>query len=421
MTANQQPDHEIQPIEGRLDRTAYCAFPVSAMKPAQNIQVSEKSTKPSILPATEALPDAFFGGEDALGDDDESPNWLGDRLLPNDVPFAQMVLLDRLRRRPYHTVELEGPIDAKRLAQTYADKLYRTEVYRRKGGKASVTCLLLCLGEGVFAYLASRSLTVFAPTPQTADKAAKEFLRFVRPRRAKGKPGFHILRIEGGCIDTEFVENENLFSLTDQELKLHYGDDFLDWHKAWLDRLSKRKSGVTVLFGPAGCGKTSFLRALMARLITKSVFYYLPISEFDALSNPRFVSFWARETDRHRDKQKIVILEDAEDLLMPREPGTRANVSDLLNIGDGFLGDHLRLHVLATTNAAMQRLDAAIARPGRLVGVREFRRLSHAEAARLAQSKGLTLPQQSDYSLAEVYNAGTDTPNVNSLRHIGFL
>jgi len=107
--------------------------------------------------------------------------------------------------------------------------------------------------------------------------------------------------------------------------------------------------------------------------------------------------------------------------LMPREPGTRANVSDLLNIGDGFLGDHLRLHVLATTIAAMQRLDAAIARPGRLVGVREFRRLSHAEAARLAQSKGLTLPQQSDYSLAEVYNAGTDTPNVNSLRHIGFL
>jgi len=240
------------------------------------------------------------------------------------------------------------------------------------------------------------------------------------PKRAKRKPGFHLLRIEEGYVGTEFVETENLFPLTDQELKLHYGDDFLEWHQAWLERLSKRKSGVTVLFGPAGCGKTSFLRALMARLIAKSVFYYLPTTEFDALSNPRFVSFWAQETDRHKDMQKIVILEDAEDLLMPRDQGTRAKVSDLLNIADGFLGDHLRLHVLATTNVAMQRLDPAIGRPGRLVGVREFRRLSRAEAVRLARSKGLELPQQSDYSLAEIYNAGADTPNLDR-QHIGFL
>jgi hypothetical protein len=391
------------------------------MKPAQVIQDSINPTKRSILPATEALPDAFFGGGDALSDDDKSSEWLGDRLMPNDVCFAQMVLLDRLRRRPYHTVELEGRIDAKRVAQTYSDKLYRSEVHLRKGSQPSVARLLLCLGEGVFAYVETGSLTVFAPTPQTAHIAAKEFLRFIRVKKDRRKPGFHILRIEDSGVGTQFVENKTLFSLSDQELNLHYGNDFLDWYPAWLERLNKRRSGVTVFFGPAGCGKTSFLRALMARLIAKSVFYYLPITEFDALSDARFVSFWARETDRHKGKQKFVILEDAEDLLLPRDQGSRAKVSDLLNIADGFLGDHLRLHVIATTNAPMQRLDPAIARPGRLIGVREFRRLSHAEAVRLAHSKGLELPQQSDYSLAEIYNSGADSANVNGLRHIGFL
>src|SRR5438094_2995810 len=108
---------------------------------------------------------------------------------------------------------------------------------------------------------------------------------------------------------------ENLLLLGDDQLKIHYGDDFLEWHQTWLERLRQRTSRVTVLFGPPGCGKTSFLRSLMARRSVTAVFYYLPVSEFDALSNPSFVSFWARETERYKGKQKIVIIEDAEDLL----------------------------------------------------------------------------------------------------------
>src|SRR5439155_23636002 len=127
------------------------------------------------------LPDGLLGGEEALRDDDDDDDgtvdWLGDRLLPHDVPFAQMVLLDRLRRRPYHTVELEGPIDGKRLAQAYAGKLYRTEVYLRKGGKASVTRLMLCFGEGVFACFENGAVTVYAPTPQAARSVARAFRR----------------------------------------------------------------------------------------------------------------------------------------------------------------------------------------------------------------------------------------------------
>ena len=78
------------------------------MKLAPETQNYNTTTKPSVLPATELLPDAFFGAEEALRDDDKSQEWLGDRLLPHDVSFTQMVLLDRLRRRPYHTDDGEA-------------------------------------------------------------------------------------------------------------------------------------------------------------------------------------------------------------------------------------------------------------------------------------------------------------------------
>ena len=121
------------------------------------------------------------------------------------------------------------------------------------------------------------------------------------------------------------------------------------------------RNKITALIGPSGCGKTTFLRSLMARLIRTHLFYFLPISEFDALSSPRLVSFWARETILHKGKQKIVILEDAEDLLLPRNEGSGVRVSNVLNIGDGFLGDHLRVHIVATTNVPIQSLDPALA------------------------------------------------------------
>ena len=189
------------------------------------------------------------------------------------------------------------------------------------------------------------------------------------------------------------------------------------WEKQWLAQLARRHSGVTILFGPPGVGKTSYLKMLMARFIDRFAFYYLPLSSFDLLSDPQFVGFWLDQNRRHRGKAKLAIIEDAENLLLPRDERSRAQVSNLLNIGDGFLGEHLRLHVVATTNVPIRRLDEAVLRPGRLMGTREFRRLTRAEALRLAQAKGLTLANASDtWSLAEVYNGQPEVlapePNV---------
>jgi ATP-dependent 26S proteasome regulatory subunit len=107
-------------------------------------------------------------------------------------------------------------------------------------------------------------------------------------------------------------------------------------------------------------------------------------------------------------------------LLLPRDGDSRDKVSNLLNIADGFLGDYLRLHVILTTNVPITQFDPAILRPGRLIGIREFRRLNQEDALRLAQVKRLVVPDQPDFSLAELYCSRADADRFGQALRIGF-
>ena len=145
------------------------------------------------------------------------------------------------------------------------------------------------------------------------------------------------------------------------------------------------------------------------------------MSAFDVLSSPNFVDFWDEQKRGRAGKLSLAILEDAEDLLLPRDGSSQTGVCNLLNIADGFLGDHLNLHIVVTTNSPARQLDPALLRPGRLMGARAFRRLTRPEARRLAEAKGLTLADQPDYSLAETYCGAVNPPALNFHRQPGFV
>jgi len=376
-----------------------------------------------IIPDLELPPDALLGGPEVLDDDamDAHTAYLEWCVFRQpEVSVFNVPLYYQLRQRPYHRVVVKGPFDIRRLAHDHHEHIYRSEALCLQHGKQSVESLLLCLGQGVFVLLDTINLDVFAPTPQAASKAAADFLRYVKPL-AKAKPGFYLVSFGPNGPHAELIAVATCPAGDADELALHYGADFPLWEKQWLGQLAKRHSGVTILFGPPGVGKTSFLKMLMARFINRFTFYYLPLSSFNLLTDPQFVGFWLSQNREHKGNAKVAIIEDAENLLLPRDERSRAQVSNLLNIGDGFLGEHLKLHVIATTNSPIRKLDEAVMRPGRLMGTREFRRLTRAEATRLAQAKKLTLADGSEtWSLAEIYNGRpevlTPEPNVGFSR-----
>ncbi len=326
----------------------------------------------------------------------------------NDPSFFTLPIFQQFFNRPYHRQALIGRFDAERLAKDYRQQLCRSEAVITEA-TTSVERILLCLGQDIFILLDGAVLSAFAPTREAAAKVIADFRRYLTADD-KDKPGFHLVSLTPEGPHTELVKIDSCPKSDVNELALHYGDDFIEWERSWLERLATRRSGVSILVGPPGVGKTSYLKMLMSRFSDRFAFYYLPLSSFDLLTAPQFVSFWLTQNQRRKGKSKVAIVEDAEHLLLPRDEHSRAQVSNLLNIGDGFLGEHLRLQVIATTNVAVRQLDEAVQRPGRLIGTREFRRLTRTEASRLAQAKGLTLPVEPEsWSLAEVYNGRVES------------
>lgn len=61
------------------------------------------------------------------------------------------------------------------------------------------------------------------------------------------------------------------------DLKLHYGDDFPDIHAELLEELQEKDStGITLLHGLPGTGKTFYIRYLINEIKDKNIIYVPP-------------------------------------------------------------------------------------------------------------------------------------------------
>lgn len=192
---------------------------------------------------------------------------------------------------------------------------------------------------------------------------------------------------------------------------LYYRDGMTAWTDAWVETLNTRRYGLTILTGAPGTGKTTLLRSLAHWLVDTHVFYFMPAARFATIESGEIVSFWAGE-NRTSKLRKVLILEDAESIVLRRNDDNREKVATLLNLTDGMLGDALGLHVVCTLNSDLTDIDPALLRPGRLVAHRDFDLLNATEACRLARALGLPEPDDGEpIALAELF-ARRDTATV---------
>lgn len=188
------------------------------------------------------------------------------------------------------------------------------------------------------------------------------------------------------------------------DFNMLYPDEFMPIADNIDSFIKGRKSGMVILHGLQGSGKTSYIRKLIHDNQDRR-FVYLPMTMAAHLSSPDFVSFL-----HEKMRDCVVILEDCEQILESRDSGNGGGaISTLLNMSDGLLADGLNIQFICTFNAEIGRIDKALLRKGRLVDKYEFGKLGMEKARKLAELvHGNSDFVKGDMSLAEIFNMGSD-------------
>lgn len=177
-------------------------------------------------------------------------------------------------------------------------------------------------------------------------------------------------------------------------------DEFYPWlkqgHANYFDDFMKSSAPLLFISGVPGSGKTSFIRANIARSNMNAYIGYDPkLFERDDM----FISFLSSKRDH------LMILEDSESVVLPRDEQGNSMMSRFLNVSDGLLRNNKKKWIFTTNESNFDRVDQALIRPGRCFDFIEFKRLSFEEAETAAIVAGLPKPTvHREYSLAELFN-----------------
>lgn len=230
--------------------------------------------------------------------------------------------------------------------------------------------------------------------------------QFRSPRLGRSKPAFQILcrSIDGGLTFRD-VEIPSKWRSKADDLALLYGEEFNAWSSDVGRMLKSDESGIILLSGDPGTGKTCFLRHLVATYSRKLDFIYLPPVFFVGAASPEVITTWIRRETRRR-RSSVLLIEDAEDLLVDvaASGGRTSATSNLLNAADGLLGDVLKAKIICSFNCPMHRIDKAVVRPGRLKAAWKFDKLPRHRAEVVRERFDLPpLAGAGPFSLADIF------------------
>ena len=207
---------------------------------------------------------------------------------------------------------------------------------------------------------------------ETSQQLQKKF-------RAVKTPKFKVLIQQDGMFTTEDVEIGNFNAINIQEL---YNDDFVEMDAIITESMQKQESGMVLLHGEPGTGKTTYIKHLICKYQNKQ-FIFIQNDFVKDLLKPSFISFLLQ------NKNAILIIEDAEKVVVSRGNSSDDSVvSTILQLTDGLFSDFLNIKIICTFNTNIDHIDKALLRKGRMIAKYNFMPLSAEKTSALAQKLG---------------------------------
>ncbi len=246
-----------------------------------------------------------------------------------------------------------------------------------------------------------------------SESAAKEMEVEIRKFKRPKSHGTRINLLIQGTFGLDLMPIKN--KKPNLEIALHYNDDLEEVHKNLVQTLNaKQKSGLVLLHGMPGTGKSTYIRYLLYKIKKKVIF--LPPRIAGDLDSPNMTSLLVENPN------SIFIIEDAEQLIKSREGSAGSNLSMLLNLTDGMLGVNLGIQVICTFNTSVNNIDSALMRKGRLSVMYEFKKLSKEKTTQLfTKLKKTEFKVNEEMTLADIFNKEQSEFTSNSTKPIGFF
>ena len=198
------------------------------------------------------------------------------------------------------------------------------------------------------------------------------------------------------------------------DIDLHYNDDFKDLNNHILKGIKRNKTqGLYLFHGLPGTGKSTYIKYLIQQQ-TKTVIFMPPnmAGNLDSMELTEFLI---------DNPNCILVIEDAEDLIVSRENQFNSRLSFLLNITDGILSDSLGIQIIATFNTELKNIDKALLRKGRLTSIYEFKELETGKTNALLSKLKHDFVSEKPMSLADIFNYEANTNyNPKSKKAVGF-
>jgi len=223
-------------------------------------------------------------------------------------------------------------------------------------------------------------------------------------------PGFKVLIAGDGGFYTDDISTVDFQSVDITEL---YNDDFIEIDNLISQSLQKTQSGMILLHGEPGTGKTTYIKHLICKFIDKD-FIFIQNDFVKDLLKPSFVSFLLQ------NKNAILIIEDAEKVVVSRENSMNDSVvSTILQLTDGLFSDFLNIKIICTFNTNIERIDKALLRKGRMIAKHKFMPLSPEKTAALAKKLGHENVTGS-LTLADIFGLDSRSFDQPSRKTVGF-